>query len=390
MRIGKLKKLLNLWQENNLISEEQNNNISEFMKERQRVMFFRLLKWLSILGGLWLFFGIIATIINLLELDILKPILDFIVNCVKSIGMFLVNYIFTPIYNLFYHLFKDGTENFFAGIVGLIFFFVFNYFAIKKSKKNEADELNISDEQKYALKNNFVMDIFACLSLSSCFINWNVAFIGGNFEKDFPLVYILGAAAFIIMAYKFAKNIYLLFGILFIASSVGLCAFYWHATYALSVSAPIVQILAGLLILAVGYITDLKLQIADEENFIKEKFMGTYNWTGLLFIFLALWFATFWGFGSEYSHKIGEIWAANILLIFASIGSMYVGVKSEKKVFFNYGLTFLLIETYTVFCSYIWKNLPAGIVALLFGGLLIGTGKMLKKIYFQKNKEEKE
>lgn len=388
MRIGKLKRLLNLWQENNLISEEQNKNISEFMKERQKVMFFRLLKWLSILGGLWLFFGIIATIINLLELDILKPVLDFLVNCFKSIGTFLMTYIFMPIYHFAYLLFKEGAANFFTGIVGLIFFFIFNYFATKKSKKIEVDDLNLSEEKKYSLKNNFIMDIFACLSLSSCFMNWNTAFMGDNFEKDFPLVFILGAIAFIIMAYKFAKNIYLLFGIFFVASSVGLCAFYWHATYALSVSEPIVQILVGLLILAVGYITDLKLQLSKNENFIKEKFMGTYNWTGLLFLFLALWFATFWGFGSEYNPKTSEIWAANLLLIFASIGSMYIGVKSEKKIFFNYGLTFILIETYTVFCSYIWENLPAGVVALLFGGLLIGTGKILKKVYF-KNKEAK-
>ena len=389
MRIGKLKKLLDLWQKNNLISEEQNKNISEFMKERQKVMFFRLLKWLSILGALWLFFGIFATIINLLELDILKPVLVFIVNCFKSVGTFLMNYIFTPIYHFAYLLFKDGTSNFFWGILGLIFFFMFNYFAAKKSRKNEVDELNLSEEQKYSLKNNFVMDIFACLSLSFCFINWNLAFIGDNFKKDFPFVFIIGAIAFIIMAYKFAKNIYLLFGIFFVASSVGLCAFYWHAAYALSVSEPIVQILVGLLILAMGYITDLKLQLAKEENFIKEKFMGTYNWTGLLFLFLALWFSTFWGFGAEYIPKTSEIWIANILFVFAAIGSMYIGVKCEKKVFFNYGLIFLLIETYTVFCSYIWGNLPAGFVALLFGGLLIGTGKILKKVYF-KGKKVKE
>ncbi len=385
MRTGKLKKLLNLWQENNLISEEQNNNISEFMKERQKVTFFRLLKWLFILGGFWLCFGIIATIINLLELDIFKPIFDFIVSCSKSVGAFLMNYIFTPIYNLIHRLLKDGTAHFFWGILGLLFFFVFNYFATKKPSENKVDDLNLFDEQKYSLKNNFVMDIFACLSLSFCFVNWNAAFMGNDFEKSFPLIYILGAIAFIIMAYKFAKDIYLLFGILFIAGSVGFCALYWHATYAISVSQPVIQILVGLLILSIGYITDLKLQLEDKEDFIKEKFMSTYNWTGLLFIFVALWVATFWGFGAGYNPKDSEIWLANILLILVSVGAMYVGTRYDKKIFFNYGLVFLIIETYTVFCSYIWENLPAGIGALLFGGLLIGTGKMLKKVYFEKS-----
>ena len=387
MRIGKLKKLLNLWQENDLISEEQKNKISEFMKERQKANFFRLLKWLSIIGALWLFFGIIATIINLLELDFFKPIFDFLSNYFKSVGIFLITYIIKPVYDFVYSILNDGAGYFFGGIISLIFFFVFNYFGNKKSKSSDIDDLNLTDEQKYSLKNNFIMDIFASLCMSGVFINFNIAFMGENIEKSFPLIYLLGAITFVIMAYKFSKNIYLLFGILFLATTVGIGTFYCHATYGLSVSAPIIQILVGLLILAVGYITDLKLQLSGEENFIKEKFMGTYNWTGLFFLFLALWFATFFGFGSEYDAKTGEIWIANLLLIFASIGSMYIGAKCEKKVFFNYGLVFLLIETYTVFCSYLWELLPAGFASILFGGLLIGTVKMLKKVYLKKKNE---
>lgn len=384
MRIGKLKKLLNLWQENNLISEEQNNKISDFMKERQKANFFRLLKWLSIIGALWLFFGIIATIINLLELDFFKPILDFFATCFKSVGIFLMTYIIKPVYSFVYSILEDGAMYFFSGIVSLIFFFVFNYFGNKKSKSSDIDSLNLSDEQKYSLKNNFVMDIFASLCLSGAFINFNIAFMGESIEKSFPLVYLLGAITFVVMAYKFSKNIYLLFGIMFLATTVGMGTFYYHATYGLSVSAPIIQILVGLLILAVGYITDLKLQLSGKENFIQEKFMGTYNWTGLLFLFLAFWFATFFGFGSEYDAKASELWIANILLILVSIGSMYLGAKCEKKVFFNYGLVFLLIETYTVFCSYLWELLPAGFASILFGGLLILTVKMLKKVYLKK------
>ena len=384
MRIGKLKKLLNLWQENDLISEEQKNKISEFMKERQKANFFRLLKWLSIIGALWLFFGIIATIINLLELDFFKPIFDFLANYFKSVGIFLITYLIKPVYDFVYSILKDGAGYFFGGIISLIFFFVFNYFGNKKSKSSDIDDLNLTDEQKYSLKNNFVMDIFASLCMSGVFINFNIAFMGENIEKSFPLIYLLGAITFVIMAYKFSKNIYLLFGILFLATTVGIGTFYCHATYGLSVSAPIIQILVGLLILAVGYITDLKLQLSGKDNFIQEKFMGTYNWTGLLFLFLALWFATFWGFGSEYDAKAGELWIANVLLILASLCSMYLGAKCEKKVFFTYGLVFLLIETYTVFCSYLWELLPAGFASILFGGLLIGTVKMLKKVYLKK------
>lgn len=93
MRIAKLKKLLNLWETNGLINSEQNKNISEFMKERNRNQFFRLIKWLFIIGAFWIFFGIISSIIQLFDLSFMehikevlfklwltvtKPILDFI------------------------------------------------------------------------------------------------------------------------------------------------------------------------------------------------------------------------------------------------------------------------------------------------------------------------
>ena len=45
------------------------------MKERQRETFFRLLKWLMILGAFWLIFGLIASIITLLEIDFFPKII---------------------------------------------------------------------------------------------------------------------------------------------------------------------------------------------------------------------------------------------------------------------------------------------------------------------------
>ena len=66
----KLKKQLKLWQKNELITDVQAGKILEFMKERQKENFFRLLKWLMILGTIWFAFGLIVTIISVLDLDI--------------------------------------------------------------------------------------------------------------------------------------------------------------------------------------------------------------------------------------------------------------------------------------------------------------------------------
>ena len=63
---------------------------------------------------------------------------------------------------------------------------------------------------------------------------------------------------------------------------------------------------------------------------------------------------------------------------------MLYGAKTEQKIFFNYGLIFLIIETYTVICSRLVGYMPGGVSALLIGGLLIGTAKILQNIYLKK------
>ena len=78
-----------------------------------------------------------------------------------------------------------------------------------------------------------------------------------------------------------------------------------------------------------------------------------------------------------------EIWVANILFIAASVGAMFYGSKTEQNIFFNYGLTFLIIETYTI-CGRLASHLPEGLATLMFGGLLIITAKYLKKVYLKK------
>ena len=65
---------------------------------------------------------------------------------------------------------------------------------------------------------------------------------------------------------------------------------------------------------------------------------------------------------------------------------MYYGMKSEQKIFFNYGLTFILIETYTVFCTRLFSIMPVGIASLILGLLLFMTAKLLKNIYIKKDK----
>lgn len=393
----KLKKLLNLWQNNNLISKEQNENIAAFMKERQKENFFRFLKLVSIIGAFWIVGGAIATIYNLFELDFIQKIWKIISTIFEAGFAFLKEYIFSPIHGLVLSKFGKNYGYFYWGIASLVSFFLFNWLSIKTSTNTNVDKLNLSDEQKNILKTDFTLYTIASVSLAATFCFFNMLLIPyGSYYSDskiFPLWNVLGAITFIVLAYKYSKAIYLLFGIYFVSLSVGMFSGYGMACYWIGVSRPLMQIFVAIILLLIGYITTLKItdNNSDENNYIKEKFSSIYNWTGLLMLFLALWIASFWGF--EFDLASGnfsniEIAFANILFIATSIGAMYYGTKTENKLFFNYGLTFLIIETYTLFCSRLWKLMPFGVGALLFGLLLVGTVKVLKKIYIKKSIEK--
>lgn len=409
MRNRKLKKLLNLWQKNDLITQTQSENILVFMKERQRKVFFRLLKWLSIIGVFWLAFGVIATIINLMDLHCFHIIAEKISKFFSNIFHLIItdfvipyilkplcNFIFIPIAKLIYKIFGENSYAFYCGTVTFLLSGIFMFIDARIKPKKEIDELNISEEQKNVLKINWIFSTLSCLCLAATFIYYNVILLP---ESDFysdtkiiPLWYVIGAISFTTLAYTFKKNLYLVFGIIFICLSVGMFTAYDSACYWLCVSMPVLQILVAVILLLVGYLNQLKCELKekDDENantYLLEKFGGTYNWAGLLLLFTALWIASFWGFDLKLSFEegsAGELWIANILFILASVSSMLYGAKTEQKIFFNYGLVFLIIETYTVICSRLVGYMPGGVSALLIGGLLIGTAKLLQNVYLKK------
>lgn len=399
----KLKKQLKLWQKNELITDVQADKILEFMKERQKENFFRLLKWLMILGTIWFAFGLIVTIISVLELDILHKLVEKLAILFAHIWQFIYPFILLPIHNYIIHpicvviekIFGENRYYFYFGTLSFILAFVFFFVDSKLKPNKQIDSFNLTDEQKNVLKTNWVLSVLFCLFLTSAFSLYNMCLLPfGDMISDnkmIPLWNILGAITFIGMAYKWQKNIYLVFGIYFVALSVGMFAGYDFACYWLGVSRPLIQIFMGVILLLVAYISQLKTEIKEhkDENaqtYIQEKFAGTYNWTGLLLLFTALWITSFWGFDLNMHFDDGsvfEIWVANILFIAASVGAMFYGSKTEQNIFFNYGLTFLIIETYTI-CGRLASHLPEGLATLMFGGLLIITAKYLKKVYLKK------
>ena len=383
MRISKLNKMLNLWEKNELITSDQNKNILEFMKERQKEQFFRFIKWFFILGAFWLLFGAIASVVQFFDLSFMVHIKEFIINVIAAIT--------DPLIKFLHNIFGHNLGYFLGGFACYAFSILALYFSGKLKSDSIIEKLNLTDSQKLILKGNLWLEIVGCILLSAGFMLFNHLLIPDNMNyyeatfKIFPVWHLLGAITFITLAYRLSKVSYLLFGLYFVTLTVGMLSGYGYACYWIGASRPVVQALVGFILILIGYITDMN---APEDDEIKQRFAQTYTWVGLLIGFIALWIMSFWGFDFSYnSHHIattGELWASNILFIVACLGAMYYGAKFEQKIFFNYGLTFIIIETFTLFCSRLWDKLPYAVASLAFGLLLIGTGKLLVNIYLKK------
>jgi hypothetical protein len=123
-----------------------------------------------------------------------------------------------------------------------------------------------------------------------------------------------------------------------------------------------------------------------EDNF-QFLFGRTYEWTGLLFIYLSLWIMSIWGFTFKehywISPKASELWIANLLFIAASLFTLFYGAVKEDRMFFNFGLTFFIIDSYTLFFSHVWATVGSAVGSLLLGIMLIVTGYILRDLWLK-------
>jgi hypothetical protein len=201
----------------------------------------------------------------------------------------------------------------------------------------------------------------------------------------FPFFSFLGMIFFFIIAYLMQDQIALLFGIGFLAHTVGIFTAYYFACYVIGIKLPVIQLIVGICLLFVGLWHIEKVR-GREDNF-KFMFGRTYEWTGLIFIYLALWIMSIWGITFKEGYwaepEAVELWIANILFIAASLGAMFYGALKEDKMFFNFGLTFFIIESYTLFFSRIWATVGSAIGSLLLGVMLIITGYLLRRLWLQ-------
>lgn len=376
MRMRSLSRYLRKWQQAGLIGEEQSEKISEYMRLERHKQFLKLFKVLFVVGALWLFVGIVATL-RLINVEIFVVVATLLY---RAAG---------PVIALARALSPEHYKEWLCGILCLAGWGFFQWLGAFLRKKSKTKPVALGDLQAPDLRLGT-----ASFTLGYILAAWGMQFFNyAIYPKDpytylgreaiFPVFSFVGTLFFLAIAYAMRDQIALLFGICFLAHTVGIFTTYFTACYVIGVQFPAVQLIVGLLLVFVGLYHIEKVH--SREDRFQYGFGRMYESAGLIFIYLSLWIMSIWGmtFTQQYwiDPKASEIWIANILFLGASLGALFYGARTEDRLFFNYGLTFLLIDTYTLFFSHVWSTAGSAAGSLALGVLMIGTGYALRRLW---------
>ena len=378
MRLGKLVRLLTLWRREGLISDDQSVRIAEYMKAQRHQQMLKFIKVLFVLGAFWLVVGLIATV-KLIDTRILLVIWNFICN------------IFTPIVNWAKWVAGEEGYVYFLSGFGCIFIWGLCHILGKRLQERSAVEINrlgLWSQPELRLGTTTLTCGYIAAAIGfQLFDGLRQLFYTGHGSKNeivIPYFSFLAVTFFLYIAYRMKDQIALLFGIAFIGYAVGFFTAYCDATYLIGVQLPAIQLLIGVLLMFVGLWHVEKIREKEGHYFFL--FGRTYQWTGLLFIYFSLWVMSLWGFTDKGWTSAIELWIANILFLGASLGAMFYGAFKEDRLYFNFGLTFFIIDTYTLFFSRVWATLGSAVGSLLLGVLLVVTGYALREMILKRHR----
>ncbi|MFH1503806.1 MAG: hypothetical protein ABIH08_00215 [Candidatus Omnitrophota bacterium] len=302
----------------------------------------------------------------------------------KTIGSFFLN-IFKPVIILAKLISKEHYKELLFGIGCLLGWSFFHRLGLNFRKKAQTTSIKLG-----MLKEREILPGIVSLSIGYIlasggwqFFNYILYPAHPKFGDDiiFPLFSLLGMLFFFIIAYALKDRVALLFGIGFLCHSVGLFTAYYFACYIIGVQMPVVQLIVGLLLLIVGF-WQIESARGERAKDFRALAGRIYQRTGLLFIYLSLWIMSIWGIGfrKDYwaSPLAWELWAANTLFVAVCFSSLFYGAIKNDRMFFNFGLTFFIIESYTLFFSHVWSTVGSAFGSLLLGIFMISTGYLLR------------
>ena len=378
MRYKNLMRYLVQWQKAGLIDKSNVEKISTHMKVEYRRQFLKLVRVLFIMGAFWVVFGLLATL-RLININFLIAIGDYFY------------FLATPFIKLAKFISPEHYRELLNGAGCLMGWGLFHWLGVKTRNRSDLECTKLGYLQAKELRLGTASFTIGYILASAAWQFFNYMSYPDKFYSYmgkgviFPFFSLVGFIFFIYIAYLMKDQIALLFSIGFLAHTVGLFTTYLFACYVIGVKMPVIQLIVGILLIFVG-LWHIERVRGNEDDF-QFSFGRIYQATGLLFIYLSLWIMSLWGmtFKENYwaSPNVGELWVANLLFIAASLGAVFYGASKEDKMFFDFGLTFFIIESYTLFFSRIWQTTGAAFGSLLLGLMLIGTGYGLRSFWIK-------
>lgn len=106
---------------------------------------------------------------------------------------------------------------------------------------------------------------------------------------------------------------------------------------------------------------------------------------GMLYLFISLWILSVFGNSESwirwYSTKQVELWYWNLLILFASVIAVYIGLKRDDCVARGFGITFFLLGIYTLYFSLLWDVMHVGLFFFILAVSFWLLGRKAEKVW---------
>ncbi|MEQ8289958.1 MAG: DUF2157 domain-containing protein [Gammaproteobacteria bacterium] len=217
-------------------------------------------------------------------------------------------------------------------------------------------------------------------------LTFTLGYIYSTGSGNWPALLLIDLVILLPLAYVLRNVLILILtAVVFFTWFGGFTGYYsgWGA-YWFGMNYPLRFLLAGGIIIGVGL-----LHRVNEENLLSNyrDFYKVWLSSGLFFSEMALWLLSLFGnFNLEasrwHNESAGELFLFNILWAGLNIGLIALGTKTLMRMLRGYGVTFLIIQGYTLFFWHIYGEL-----GYILGSAVAG-GSALALVYWFENRKQ--
>jgi len=210
----------------------------------------------------------------------------------------------------------------------------------------------------------------------------SLSFMGLQFDNGtghFSLLILLATVVYCVLGILLQSQLIWLFGLISLGAWFGTETGYitdWN-DYFLGMNYPFRFAILGLFITLLSFLLRRKEKTSAFANI-------TLN-IGLLHLFISLWLLSIFGNLSDidiwYEYSQIRMLGWSILLLIASLGSLFLGLKMGDMTLKNYGIAFLFLNIYTRYFEFAWDSLPMALFFTILGFSFWLIGKKAETIW---------